>query len=192
MRSFVRSVRILAGAGLVAGALMLVVPSVAQAAMTVSGKPKVSFFAVGSPGFLDIEGVASVFTATDDGAKLTFVVPMASVESGISLRDDHMNNEYVKVAQFPNATLVLTKADVKWPAAVAESSTGTVKGTFNVHGVDQPVDIAYTVKKSKTGYRVNAKFPFDVTQHGIAIPSYLGITVDPKMNADVQVDLVDG
>jgi hypothetical protein len=31
-----------------------------------------------------------------------------------------------------------------------------------------------------------------VSAHGIAIPGYLGITVDPKMKADVQVDLVDG
>jgi polyisoprenoid-binding protein YceI len=184
--------RHLGGAFVLAAALAVVVPSLAQAGMTVSGKPKISFFAVGSPGFLDIEGESTVVTTADDGTKLSFVVPMSSVTSGIDLRDDHMNNEYVKVAQFPNATLTLAKADVKWPAALAESATGTVKGTFNVHGVDQPVDIAYTVKKSKTGYRVNAKFPFDVTTHGIAIPSYLGITVDPKMNADVQVDLVDG
>ena len=174
------------------GLSLSLAPGLAHAGMTVSGKPKISFFAMGSPGFLDIEGESSTVTGTDDGTRLSFAVPMTSVSTGIDLRDGHMNNEYVKVAQFPNATFSLAKADVKWPAVLAESTTGTVKGTFNVHGVDQPVDVTYTAKKSKTGYRVTAKFSFDVSAHGIAIPSYLGITVDPKMKADVQVDLVDG
>lgn len=192
MLTFPRSIRHLAAAGLVAAALVVVLPGLAQAAMTVSGKPKITFSAVGSPGFLDIEGVGSTATATDDGTTLAFVVPMKSVSSGIALRDDHMNNEFVQVAQFPNATLTLAKADVKWPVALAESASGNVTATFNIHGVGQPVAVAYTVKKSKTGYRVNAKFPFDVTLHGIAIPSKMGVTVDPKMTADVQFDLVDG
>lgn len=177
---------------LVALAVAFAAPSVADASTTIGPKPKISFMATGSPGFLDIEGESDTITVTDDGTTLTFVVPMASVSSGISLRDDHMNDNYVEVAKFPNATLSLGKAGVTWPATVGEAATGTVKGTFNVHGVDQPVDISYTVKKSKTGYRVNAKFPFDCVQHGIAIPSYLGVTVDPKMTAVVQVDLVDG
>ena len=177
---------------LLAALVVLAVPGVADAAMTAGQKAKISFTAVGSPGFLDIEGESDSISVTDDGTKLTFVVPMMSVSSGIDLRDEHMNAKYVEVAKFPNATLSLAKADVPWPAAVGEAATGVVKGTFNVHGVDQPVDIAYTVKKSKTGYRVNAKFPFDVANHGIAIPSYMGVTVEPKMNAVVQVDLVDG
>ncbi|MDP2315488.1 MAG: YceI family protein [Pseudomonadota bacterium] len=183
--------RALVAAAIVGSAAMLA-PSLAHAAMTVSGKPKISFFATGSPGFLDIEGESSTVTTTDDGTRLTFVVPMTTVSTGIDMRDSHMNDEYVQVAQFPNATLSLAKADVKWPAALAESATGTITGTFNVHGIDQPIDVTYTTKKSKTGYRVNAKFAFDCSKHGIAIPAYMGVTVDPKMTAEVQVDLVDG
>jgi len=174
------------------GLSLSLAPGLAHAGMTASGKPKISFFATGSPGFLDIEGESSTLNVTDDGTRLTFSVPMTSVTTGIDLRDEHMNNEYVKVAQFPNATFSVAKADVKWPAALGESATGTIKATFNVHGVDRPVDVTYTAKKSKTGYRVTAKFDFDVASHGIAIPSYLGITVDPKMKADVTVDLVGG
>lgn len=170
----------------------LLAPASADAAMRVDGKPKVSFFAVGSPGFLDIEGVTSAMTATDDGTRLTFTVPMESVKTGIDFRDSHMNEHYVETAKFPNATLSLPRADVKWPANVGETADGTVKATFNVHGQDQAVDVGYNVAKTKTGYRVKAKFNFDTARSGIAIPSYLGVTVDPKMKAEVTTDLVDG
>lgn len=169
----------------------LVLPLSAAAALKVEGKPKVSFFATGSPGFLDIEGVSGTAVVTDDGTKLSFAVPMTSVSTGISLRDEHMQNEYVKVAQFPNATLTVDKAAVQWGAAVGEKKTGSVPGEFNIHGVAKPVTVAYTTSKTKTGWKITGKFDFDVAQHGIAIPSYLGVTVDPKMRAEVAMDLVD-
>ncbi len=181
-------IRPLAAAALVAA---LALPLAANAALKVDGKPKVSFFATGSPGFLDIEGTTNTVTAADDGTKLSFTVPMTSVKTGIDLRDEHMNNEYVKVAEFPNAILTVDKAAVQWGANVGEKKQGTVPGEFTVHGVAKPVTVAYTTQKSKSGWRVTGKFDFDVAQHGIAIPSYLGVTVDPKMRAEVTLDLLD-
>ena len=173
-------------------AILLLTPSSADAAMRVDGKPKVSFFGTGSPGFLDIEGVTNALTATDDGSKLVFSVPMTTVTTGIGMRDSHMNDRYVEVAQFPNAILTLAKADVTWPGTLGEEKKGTVSATFNIHGQDQPVNVAYAVKKSKTGFQVKANFNFDTVAAGIAIPSYLGVTVDSKMRAEVTADLVDG
>jgi len=164
----------------------------ADAGVGISGTPKVSFFAVGSPGALDIEGVTNSITVADDGTNLTFTVPMSTVSSGIDLRDEHMNDKFVQIAQFPNVTLVLPKASVTWPTTLGEESNGTVKATFTAHGAPVQLDVTYNLKRSKTGYRAKGSFEFDVTQHGIAIPSYLGVTVDAKMKAQVTVDLVDG
>jgi len=172
-------------------ALALATPSVAEAALKVDGKPTVTFFAVGSPGFLDIEGVTNTLSASDDGTRLVLSVPMTTVKSGIALRDEHMNEKYVETGKFPNVTIGLAKADVKWPVNVGEAHEGVVKAVFNAHGVDVPVDVSYRVSKTKTGFRVKAQFPFDTAAHGIAIPSYLGVTVDPKMRAEATVDLID-
>lgn len=177
---------------LAAAALVLTLAPSAYAAIRVDGKPKVSFFATGSPGWLDIEGVASSISAADDGTKLTFTVPMTSVSTGIGMRDDHMNKEFVQVDKFPNAILSFAKADVTWPAAGGAATEGSVNATFNIHGVDQPVTVTYNVGSTKTGYRVKAKFNFDASAAGISIPSYMGVTVDPKMRSEVTLDLVDG
>ncbi len=117
---------------------------------------------------------------------------MTTVDTGISMRDSHMNEHYVEVAKFPNAILTLAKTDVLWPATLGEEKKGTVKATFNIHGQDQAVNVAYAVKKSKTGFQIKANFNYDTAASGIAIPSYLGVTVDPKMRAEVTTDLVDG
>jgi len=172
---------------LVAAALAL--PMAAYAGLSVSGTPKVAFFATGSPGFLDIEGDSTTLTVTDDGTNLVFTVPMKTVSTGISMRDDHMNNEFVQVDKYPNVTLTLAKSAVQWPANAGDKTTGTASGTFNAHGVDQPASVTYTVKKTSTGYTVTGSFKFDASKHGIAIPSYMGVTVDPAMHAEVTVSL---
>jgi polyisoprenoid-binding protein YceI len=170
--------------------LLLTTPVLA-AAYTLSGTPRVAFHAAGSPGFLDIEGVTSALEARDDGSTLSFVVGLDSVSTGISLRDQHMKNEYAQTAQFPEATLTLPRSAVQWPASQGESTTGVAAATFTAHGVSRPTDVRYTLKRGRAGTHVNADFALDVRRHGIAIPSYLGITVDPKMTATVSFDLAD-
>lgn len=163
----------------------------AHAGYQVTGKPKVQFNATGSPGALDIEGITNALTLQDDGTNLSFVVPMKTIDSGIGLRDDHMNEKYVEIAKFPDVSLSFPKTAIAFPADVGQTAEGTVKAQFTAHGVAEEVDVAYVVKRSKNGWKVQANFPFDVTKHGIAIPSYLSVTIDPKMKAVVTLDLTD-
>lgn len=171
--------------------LALALPVLADAAMTMQGKPKISFFATGSPGFMSIEGVSSTMTVKDDGQRITFSVPMSTVDSGISLRDEHMNNNYVQIDKFPNAVIDLARADVKWPQNAGEAVDGTVTANFTIHGVTKPVTVSYNNARTKTGWRVKAKFDYNVNDHGIFIEPYMGISFDAKMYATVTVDLAD-
>lgn len=163
---------------------------VALAAFQVDGKPKVSFFAEGSPGALDIEGKTTELKLEDDGTTLTFTVPLDSVTTGIGLRDTHMKDKYLETGTYPNATLTLKRSELQLPAD-GETTTGTVGATFDVHGVQKPVTVAYELKLKKGTYSVDATFEYDASAHGIAIPSYLGVTVAPKQSAQVRFDMVD-
>ena len=170
-------------------ALFLTTAPPAWAGMTLK-KSKVVFNATGSPGFLTFEGVTKEATLTDDDGSLVFTVPMSSVDTGIALRDEHMRDTYVEVAQFPNAELKLTRAEVTWPEDGAKSS-GELKGGFTAHGVTVEVPVTYSIKNAKGTYKISASFPFNTQELGIAIPSYLGVTIDPAMTADVSLELVD-
>lgn len=171
--------------------LLALLAAPAHAGMKVDGKPKVSFFAVGNPGFLDIEGESNDLACVDDGTTLTFTHAVGTLETGIALRDEHMKSKFLHADQHPTVTLALSKSDVTWPDEVGKSSTGTVAATFSAHGATQPTEVTYTVRKSKTGWKVAAKFPFDISKHGIEVPSYLGVTVESAMRAEVSFDLVD-
>ena len=159
--------------------------------LKVDGKPKVTFFAMGSPSFLNIEGTTTTLSLGDDGTTLQFTVPMKTVDSGIARRDQHMRDKYVHVETTPDAMIVFNKNDIAWPAEGAKDALGKVTGTFEVRGIAQPAEITYQVSRTKRGYRVKAQFHYDCTKHNITIENYMGITIDPKMYAVVNVDLID-
>ncbi len=166
-------------------AALLLLPLPALAAFTVAGKPKVEFFAVGNPGALDISAKAEVLNVADDGTTLTFRVPCTAVKTGIDLRDEHMCKNHVQSDTFPDVTLAFPRAAVTWPQDASEAK-GKVAAQFTLHGVSQPVEVTYAIKKSKIGYRVtSATFAFDATAHGIPKVIYAGVGVEPKMNAKI-------
>ena len=48
-----------------------------------------------------------------------------------------------------------------------------------------------TVKPAKNGWEIDGSFKFNSTNHGIAIPNYLGVTVYPDMVGHAKFTLVD-
>ena len=170
--------------------LSLLASGAAHSDASVAGTPKVSFHAEGSPGALDIEGTTADLRVADDGKTLTFTVPIDSVTTGITLRDHHMRSEYAETSLFPNATLTLDRASIPWPSEVGQSASGVADAVFTAHGIPLPAQVTYVAKRTKTGTRLTGEFDFDVSRHGIQIPSYLGVTVDPKMHAKATIDLL--
>jgi len=165
-------------------------PLPASAGIQLAGKPSVKFVAEGHPGALDIEGVSSALTLTEDGDDLLLRVPMLQVSTGIEMRDRHMNNEYVQTDRFPEVSLRLPTASLSWPEEKGDTTKGTAQATFTAHGVDRPVTVSWSLKRSKDGWLVKGSFAFDVSEHGIEIPSYLGVTVEPKMTAEAKFNIV--
>ena len=108
--------------------------------LKVEGKPKVTFFAVGSPSFLNIEGTTTTLNLADDGSTLKFSVPMKTVDSGVELRDEHMRDKYVHVETTPDAIISFKKADIPWNAA---ASYAALSG--------QPACMLYAAQFSKEG-----------------------------------------
>ncbi|MEN0067185.1 MAG: YceI family protein [Myxococcota bacterium] len=154
----------------------------------ITGKPKVTFHAEGSPGFLTFEGITRSLTVQDDGDRLTFTVPMDTVKTGIELRDQHMREKYVQTAEFPNVELTLDRAAVDWPSAGARTQ-GELTAQFVAHGVSRDVAVTYELREKKGQLEARAEFAFDTSEHGIDIPSYLGVTIKPAMRAEVVVIL---
>jgi hypothetical protein len=169
-------------APILAGTLaFLALGAPAHAEFQLFGKTKTQFHAVGPAGF-SLDGASSELSLTDDGTNLVFTLPNASIETGISLRDNHMQG-YVGAEANPNLILTIPRANFQIPAEGAKATSGEAEATFNLKGKDEAVTVAYSISRLKQGMQVKASFEFDILAHDIDVPSYLGQGVEPGMRA---------
>lgn len=135
-----------------------------------SGTSQVAFEAKG-PGGLKIEGKSTELSVKDEGEKLRVVVPLAKLDTGIELRNQHMRDKYLETGKHPTAELVVDKKD-----ALAKPS-GTLTGQLTLHGVTKPVSIQYTWTQNGAHYDVKGSGALKLDDFGITQPGYLGVTV---------------
>ncbi len=175
-------------------AAVLLLPSAALAGMRVESgvaKPDIRFKANGEPGALDIDARTNECSVVDDGTTLTFTVPLSNIKTGIDLRDEHMRDKFLQVGTYPNATLAFAKANIAWPTELGKRVDGTLDADFTAHGATKKVKVKYDVSKTKQGWKATASFTYNTTEHGIAVPNYLGVSVDALQHASAVIYLVD-
>ena len=85
--------------------------------------------------FTDVQGAVHIAPRLADST-VNVTIGMASVESGSSVRDEHIrSSELFDVEQFPTATFASTSVDWK-------GTSGTVTGDLTIHGVTRSVPLA--------------------------------------------------
>lgn len=110
-------------------------------------------------------------------------VDLATLDSGIGLRNAHMRDKYLEVGKGDGYDRAVLKDIVLSADAAAFSGATTFAATLRVHGVERPVRGNARVSRDGNGIRVDASFPVLLPDHGIAKPRYLGVGV----RDDVQV-----
>lgn len=152
-------------------------------AMTRKGTPHVRFVAVGPMG-MKIEGTSTSLDVKDEGQTIAIDVPLAPIHTGIALRDRHMHDEYLEVGKYPNARLSVERSALKLPDASPVDASA--KGQLTLHGQTRPVSFRYRAQRSGDGIDVSGSLRIDMTNWGIHVPSYLGVTVKPGVDIDVR------
>jgi polyisoprenoid-binding protein YceI len=142
------------------------------------------------PAGLRIEGRSAEVSAAEETSALVFTARIAAVDTGISLRNRHLR-ESLESDRFPLATLRVPRAALTFPSEVAPSSNGSAEAELTVHGETHPVTVRYRASRDAAVTRVNGSLQFDLRDFGIAVPSYLGMAVAPKVEveADLEVEL---
>ncbi len=154
-----------------------------------SPEGSVNFLAVGKPSMLKIHGKApgpkSSLILEKGNLVGTAEFSMDSLDTGIDLRNQHMKEKYLQTKEFPTATLSLVEANVGDAFVNSLSIEGEkpFKGKLKLHGTEREIEGKFSGKDGK----ISAKFQLKISDFGIAVPSYLGITVTDTV--DVTVDL---
>jgi polyisoprenoid-binding protein YceI len=164
--------------------LISTVALTADAKITRTGSPQVAFHASGPAG-MKIVGTTNDLDVDDQGAKIVIRVPLRNLATGIALRDDHMRNKYLQIGSYPNAELTLDRASIHFPNGDGNAS-GDANGTMAIHGKTQSVSFHYNLARASGTLHVGGTTHLNIRDYGIDVPSYLGVTVKPDIDVEVQ------
>jgi polyisoprenoid-binding protein YceI len=160
----------------------------AAAALGSSGESRVVFKATGPAG-LSFEGKNRDVTLKESGSNVVLTVKLDGFTTGISLRDRHMKEKYLETSKYPTAKFEVDKSKLKFPSG--GSVTGTTEGKLTLHGVTRPVKVSYRADGDSKQAKVDGTAQLNIKEFNIDVPSYLGVTVKPNVNVQVQLGVVD-
>jgi len=163
-------------------ALLLVLPLLAGATR-LEGQPSAGFHGRG-PGGFGVDGKTDQLRIDDDGTTLKITVPLATLHTGIGLRDKHMREKYLQVDKYPDAVLEVPWSSVKLPGD-GQTGEGTVPGKMTIHGKSKDVKAKYRIVRTGNRYQVTGNVPLNLKDYDIDVPSYLGVTVQPDIETSV-------
>ncbi|MBX9767414.1 MAG: YceI family protein [Bdellovibrionales bacterium] len=157
------------------------------------GSGSVKFKAIGKPSALKINGKGEKATGklSVEGSNLsgTAIFVLESLDTGMTLRNEHMKKKYLETEKFPLAKLTFTKVTIpdslKAENAVVEKLP--FEGTLSLHGVDKLVSGTAKVEKKGDELSVVASFGIKISDFGIPTPGFAGITVAEDVDVEVQL-----
>ncbi len=132
-----------------------------------------------------VSGQLSVDASQPSKLAGTIEVDLETLDTGISLRNAHMRDNYLEVGRgdgFKRA--VLSDIVLNGDAATATGAM-TFTGTLLVHGVRKPVSGEARIARSGGAVRVDARFLVTLPDFGIAKPRYLGVGVKDQVQVKV-------
>ena len=169
-------------------ALACGIPSLVLAAWADSDA-RVTFSCVG-PGGLRFQGTGKELQTVEKAEALLFIVPVATITTGIGVRDAHMQERYLESDKYPTAELAVPRAVLSFPADGA-TVEATASGTMTIHGASRPVTFHYKATRKGSAYDVHGDVQINMNDYGIPTPTYLGVTVKPPVDIQVAFQLVE-
>ncbi len=115
--------------------------------------------------------------------ELYFEVELASLDTGIGLRNRHMRDNYLEVETYPYAAF---GGKIARAAPLADGAYRvTAQGVLGVHGVERERAITCDVSPAGAGYRVQCAFTVLLSDHDIEIPKVMFL----KLNNEIRVEV---
>ncbi|KAF1052371.1 MAG: hypothetical protein GAK43_01956 [Stenotrophomonas maltophilia] len=86
--------------------LLLVISPLASAEWQLEGDvSRISFVSVTRGKIAEVQRFKGLTGQIDDQGGVRLVVPLAQVDSGLAMRDEHLRNEFFQIERFPEATI---------------------------------------------------------------------------------------
>lgn len=118
----------------------------------------------------------------------SIAVRVATIRTGIDLRDEHLRSDtWLDAARFPQATFELERVSGAGALTEGTEARVTLHGRFTIHGQTRAVTATARVTWSGSSIRVRARFRVRLTDHGVSIPSIVELKVANEITVDVSL-----
>lgn len=133
-----------------------------------------------------VQGIVAADPAKPSALAGELAVDLATLDTGISLRNNHLRDNYLEVQKgdgFERAVL----SDIVLEAEDAGRFEGRTRfdGVLLLHGTKKPVTGEAEVERNGSGVTVKASFPVKLAEFGIPEPRYLGVGVRDEVQVKV-------
>ena len=139
-------------------------------------------------------GQITVDPNAPSGTKGSVKVDVATIKTGIELRDEHTKNEsWLDAKKFPSAEFVITKVGGVDKLKAGEAVEATVDGKFTLHGVTRDVTTKAKVRLvpaedgKPEAIRIVGSFTIKLKDHNVSIPSIVALKVSPDIVVNVDL-----
>ena len=132
------------------------------------------------------DAVIGDLTVAESGSVSGMVqVDLATLETGIGLRDQHMKHKYLEIHR-SQALTVATLEEILIERA--EEGSMPFHGRLTLHGEQHTISGMADLQAQSHGggVRVRARFPISLAAFGIQPPHYLGVGVRDEVQVQVQ------
>jgi len=149
-------------------------------------KNKIQFISKITGGSFDTKSTSAEGTITmdDTGQKLisaSISVPVKSLDTGLSMRNEHMQKKYLEVAKFPDITFTIKEANSDLKPET------TVRGNFSIHGVQKEVEIPVTTSTNEKNITIKSQFPINILDYGIEQPKFAVVKMEPDVQLSIEL-----
>jgi len=144
-----------------------------------------------------VSGTIDADPANANDSKVNVAIDLTTLDTGISMRNDHMRNKFLQVEQFPKAEF--KSVSISGPKTIGPNKPVdlTITGDMTIHGVTKRVTAPVRVvlipeselTKSSRGpgdwIHATAEFAIKLSDFGITVPQTLGM----KLSNDIALKL---
>ena len=131
--------------------------------------------------------------AVDGEIEIVVTVDMASLDTGIGMRNDHMRKNHLHTKEYPEAVFRGAKVTEGSGGAVgAEPVAVTIQGEMDLHGVQRTIEVEarLSLESDDSGplLRLTSEFPVTLADYDIPRPGFLLMKLGETQT--VRIDLV--
>jgi len=125
-----------------------------------------------------------------DSLRVVVEVEMASLDTGIDMRNRHMRENHLHTDQYPKAIFRGGRlADLSSPQLTPGTPvTGTLAGTLELHGTTRPVEIPFEMTLAGGSLHVTCRFEISLADYGIPRPQFLVMRLDDVQRVTVELE----